>query len=360
MIRPVLLTGDIFRQQPRGGITRTFIEVASRLERPATIVLGAHVSQEVDDAPVHRSFALRVPRVRGIVRLLRGLNARVDAWAFARSPDAIIHPTYYRDPRGLPARAKVVATVFDMTHERFPGLLRDPRDPARHKAALCRRADRVICISQATRRDAIERLGLPEEKVRVALLAGRDWTTVEPRPIPALPAPFLLWVGARHPYKNFLPTLEAWVACPAATGTALLCVGGGPFRAHELQAIEALRAHGRVIQRDCGVGELRWAYEQALALAYTSLWEGFGVPLVEALGLGCPVVASDIEPLREVGGDQAIYVVPTERDSMAAGLARALALPRDGEHVTRRRAHAAGFSWVACAAVHETVYGELG
>jgi len=356
--RPVLFTGDIFRQQPRGGITRYVLETSARLDRPAEIVLGLHVSEEAATARVPCRAALRVPALRGVRHAAAWANAWLDAHAFAARPGAIVHPSYYREPRTLPREAPVVATVFDMTHERFPGL-GGPRDPARHKAALCRRAQRVVCISESTRRDVVERLGLPEEKTRVALLAGRDWSAIEPVAIEGADAPFVLWVGERHAYKNFPRSLEAWARCPDAAHTHLLCAGGAPFGAAESRAIAALGVGGRVSRRACTAGELRWAYEHALALVYTSLWEGFGIPVVEAFGLGCAVLASDIAPLREVGADEALYAAPEDADAIGDGLRRAIAAPRDPAAVARRRARAAAFSWDECARRHEAVYREL-
>jgi glycosyltransferase involved in cell wall biosynthesis len=351
MTRAVLYTGDIFRQQPRGGITRYFIELIRRLERPSLLWAGLHMSEELGGA--------WMPRARGL-RQLGGLaNAGLDALLFARAGDAIVHPTYFRDPRALPARAPVVATVFDMTHERFPELFPGRRDPARHKAALCRRAERVVCISEATRRDVIERLDLDPARVSVALLAGRDWGAVAPVPVEGAGERFVLWVGERHVYKNFVLTLQAFAACREAHEVHLLCAGGGAWRAHEQRALDTLGVRARVHQRDCSEGELRWAYERAEALVYTSRWEGFGVPVVEAFELGCAVVASDIAPLREVGGDEAIYVTCTDRDAIGTGLSTALASPREPAAIARRRARAATFSWQRCARCHEAVYREL-
>jgi glycosyltransferase involved in cell wall biosynthesis len=350
--RPLLLTGDIFRQQPRGGITRYFLELKERLPRPVTMKAGLHMSEEL-------GFG-RIPAVRGAHRLVAWANAGLDALLFARSGDkAIVHPTYYRDPRALPRRAPVVATVFDMTHERFPGLFQGARDPARHKAALCRRADRVLCISEATRHDVLERLGLPEANVRATPLAGRDWSRVTAEPLAGEDGPFLLWVGERHAYKNFLPSVTAWARCDEARGTRLLCAGGAPFGADELRAFDSLGVRDRVRRRVLSEGALRWAYERALALVYTSRWEGFGLPLVEAFGLGCAVLASDIAPLREAGGETAVYADPDNPEALRAGLGLCLATARDPQAVAARHAQAARFSWDTCAAQHEAVYQEL-
>jgi glycosyltransferase involved in cell wall biosynthesis len=363
MTRAVLFTGDIFRQQPRGGITRYILELTRRLERPAEVVMGAHLSVEVAGLRVPARAAFRLPALRGAHRLAGPVNAVVDACWLGPRRDVIVHPTYYRDPRGLPARAPMVVTVHDLTHERlpqyFPARGWSAWEPARHKAALCRRADRVLCNSETTRRDLLELTDVPEAKVRLTPHASRDWSPVAPVPIERMGGPFVLWVGERHAYKNFLPALAAWAGCAEASETRLLCVGGGPFRPHELAAIAAAGVAARVLQHTASDGELRWAYEHARAMIHASLWEGFGVPLLEALDLGCPVLASDRPPFREVGGDAAVFAEPTDRDALTDGLRTVLAQTRDTGQVTRRRAQAARFSWDTCAAQHEAVYREL-
>jgi glycosyltransferase involved in cell wall biosynthesis len=362
-MRTALFTGDAFRMQDRGGITRYFTEVIPRLERPAEIVAGLHRSAEMAALGPRARHTLRIPGFPGSARLAAPWNALLDRAVLGGRRGVILHPTYYRDPRGLPRSEPLVLTVYDMTHERFPGIARrrwwGRRDPAFHKAALCARADRIVCISQATRRDVVELLGIPQEKTRVVLLAGRDWAAIPSVAVAGLDRPFLLWVGERHSYKNFLRTLEAWVSCREAAATMLLCVGGGPFRPDEVARLAALGVTARVRQTHCPDSQLRWAYEHAAGLLYTSLWEGFGLPVLEAFGLGCPVVASNLSALPEVGGDEAIYVEPQSLESIREGIRSCLAGERTAARVAARRAQAARFSWDACAAGLEAVYGEL-
>ncbi len=361
-MRPVLYTGDIFRLQPRGGITRIFVEVMKRLERRHAVLAGAHVSSALDEVKGVARAAWRAPEFPGAPRLRALANRWVDR-SLAAERAAIVHPTYYRDPGTLPRAAPVVATVYDMTHERFPELFRRPAwsapDPARWKAALCRRADRVICISEVTRDDLVERLGIPCAKTRVIHLAPPDWSTVRPRPVRGIGKPFLLWVGERHTYKNFLPTLAAWAASPAARDTRLLCVGGPPFSPAERAAIARLGVAKRVARRALSEGELRWAYEHSVGLLYTSRWEGFGIPVLEAMALGTPVIAANAGAIPEVAGDDAILVESDDADSLRAGIERCLREGRDPAAAARRVARAARFTWNRTAAAHEAVYREL-
>jgi glycosyltransferase involved in cell wall biosynthesis len=356
-MRTVLFTGDIFRLQARGGITRYVVETARRLERPVEIVAGLHESRELHGLANTVRVAIRAPVLLRRLRVTALVNAWIDAGRLRRRRPVILHPTYYRDPGSLPAGAPLVLTVHDLTHERFPALART--GPERWKRALARRADRVLCYSEATRRDCIEILGLPAAKLRVTPLASRDWRGVAPTPVAGARPPFVLWIGARHAYKNFDAALRAWAACTAARETQLLCLGGAPWSKAERAAIAALGVSGRVQHHVATDGELAWAYQHAFGLFYPSRWEGFGIPVVEAMTLGCPVVISDRSALPEVGGQVALYVDPESHDSLVDGVAALVGTSRDAALAAALAAQAARFSWDRTAALHEAVYREL-
>jgi glycosyltransferase involved in cell wall biosynthesis len=354
-MRPVLFTGDIFRLQPRGGITRYFDELIPRLQRPSRVVAGLHQSRAI---PAGRfQSAVYMPAFRLSPRPRALINGWVDRARVRRASGEILHPTYYRDPSHLPS-LPVVLTVYDMAHERFPELFRrrwwSSEDPARWKKAIADRADRIVCISESTRRDLVEFLGVAEGKTRVIHCGATDWSGIEAEEVPGLAreAPFFLWVGERHTYKNFAATLQAWGRSSAAGTTSLLCVGGGPLRASE-------RLANRVRQVTLRDAQLKWAYQHAAGLLYTSRCEGFGLPLVEAMSLGCPVVASNASSMPEVAGDEAVYVDPGDPESIRAGVERCLAAGRDASLEARLRARAARFSWDRCAEAHEALYREL-
>jgi glycosyltransferase involved in cell wall biosynthesis len=363
MSRPVVFTGDIFRLQPRGGISRYFLEVMNRIERPCEIVAGLHQSRVIGAARARLHVAARMPAFVGSGRLRAVPNALIDRWWMGRRRDALLHPTYYRDPAALPRARALIVTVFDMAHERLPALFRrrwwSAADPARHKAALCARADAIVCISEATRRDLVGHLRIEAARMRVIPCGAPSWSGIEPQPIPGLGEPWFLWVGERRGYKNFGAALEAWADCREAASSTLLCVGGGGFDAAERARLSALGVTERVRQLACDDGALRWAYEGAAGLLYTSLWEGFGLPVLEAMSLGCPVVASNRGAIPEVAGEAALLVDPEDRDCIRAAIARCLVAGREPLAAAARRARAARFSWDASAAAHEALYREF-
>src|SRR5438067_11912757 len=197
-MRPVLFTGDIYRLQPRGGITRYFDELIPRLRRPSRVLAGLHQSRAIpagrfESAVYMPAFPLS-PRPRALI------NGWVDRARVRRATGEILHPTYYRDPAHLPS-LPLVLTVYDMAHERFPDLFRgrwwSSDDPARWKGAIAARADRIVCISESTRRDLVEILGVDERKTRVIHCGATDWSGIKAEEVPGLnpDTRYFLWVG---------------------------------------------------------------------------------------------------------------------------------------------------------------------
>ena len=356
-MRPVLLTGDIFRLQSRGGITRYVVETVRRLRRPARVIGGLHRSVEAGGLGPSLTCDVRIATFPGSGRLMGVVNAAVDAWVMRRERRAILHPTYYRDPASIPRDSPLVITVHDLTHELYPALAR--LGPERWKRTLARRAERIVCYSESARRDCIEHLGTSPERIRVAPLASRDWSEVAAlEPNEAL-KPYVLWVGERWGYKNFAGALFGFARCATSDGLNLLCIGGGPLTDQESSLAGSAGVLDRVVQCSAADGELRFAYENARALLYPSLSEGFGLPVVEAMSLGCPVVTSNRSSLPEVGGNVAHYAEPEDPDSIAEALAQALAEDRTPARAAELRAQAARFSWERCAAIHDALYEEL-
>lgn len=350
----VLYDHQIFDTQLHGGISRYFYELLSRLHgrQDVSVRLAALLS---NNAYLRRA-AFPAPRpFFPSVRALRkgGAITAVNRWwarrLLRRGELELLHPTYY-DPWFLPELGgrPFVLTVHDMVHELFPGLFA-PADPTRErKRALVERAAGIIAISESTRRDLVRLLGVPEERIRVIPHAAPALPPpAETRP-PGLPDRYLLFVGQRAGYKNFLSLLAAVAPLlKEGAGPSLVCAGWKPFSRGEREAIAGAGVTGRVLHRPApDDAELATLYRHAAAFVYPSRYEGFGIPVLEAFSCGCPAVLARASSLPEVGGDAAAYFDPDDPASMRAEIARLLedaALRR--ELVERGRRRVGEFSW---------------
>jgi len=277
-------------------------------------------------------------------------------------------------PAGLgPVRGRLptVVTIHDLSVLHAP---RDFRPWFRNYARvviprLARRAARVITVSETTRRDVIEHLGLPEEKV-VAVpngvaLSHPPSVTRDGQPTSGpyqLPRRYVLSVGTLQPRKNLLRLFEAirmLAARPATRDVVLVHAGGYGWLADDIvRAAQAPALRDRVRLLGYVPQEhLACLYLQARLLAYPSLFEGFGLPVLEAMASGCPVVTSNRSSLPEVAGDAAVLVDPESVEAIAEGIGRvweddALA----AELRVRGLARAPRFSWERTARLTADVY----
>ena len=356
----VLFDHSVFSLQEHGGISRYFRELVAGLVglddvRPR-IVAPLHVSRVLRNSGLPVT-GLYMPRIGGTHRLRQAVNNLLSPLAAQGFAPDIVHHTYYLARLRLPARCRRVVTVFDMIHERFPGLMAPGEEiVARAKRDCVRRADHVICISRQTRDDLVEILGIAPEKTSVVYLASSLGHTATESVRPLARRPYLLYVGERRGPKNFDRMLEAYGRSRLLPADVqLACFGGPPFSAGERQRMRELGCGpGQVVRLGGGDAELEWLYRHAVALVYPSLYEGFGLPLLEAMACDCPVLCSGVSSMPEIAGDAAWYFDPARVDDMMQAMEGIVTSPEKRTELIRSgRRRVARFSWQRC--VEETM-----
>jgi glycosyltransferase involved in cell wall biosynthesis len=235
----------------------------------------------------------------------------------------------------------------------------------RADAAGVRHAAAVVAVSESTRRDLVAHLGLDPERVHV-VSEGIDHARFRPvAPWPA-PWPYVLFVGSEHPRKQLVAVLHALAALrrePRFAELRLVKVGApgtaeAPFHAPVRRALDELGLHDRVVLLGhVDDAELPALYAGAVALAFPSRYEGFGLPPLEAMACGCPVIVSDAGALPEIAGPAALTVPRGDPAALARALETLFTDPgARAALVERGRAHAAGYTWERAARALERVY----
>ncbi len=257
-------------------------------------------------------------------------------------------------------RVPSVAVVYDLVA--FDPEMRAPRGSLAERLTLplaMRRARALVCISEATRGALVERFPVAAGKaLAIPLAADPAFGVSEPTDADVLKRlglekPYLLCTGTLEPRKNLPRLIAAFAALPRSLRERFDLVLAGARGWNEAETFAAVHAHAGLV-RTLGYVEdadLRALYRRAAAFAFPSLGEGFGLPVLEAMTAGTPVLASDLPVLREVGGDAALYADPHSVEALSAGLADLLG---DEAQRTRRtrlgHARATKFSWRRTAA----------
>jgi alpha-1,3-rhamnosyl/mannosyltransferase len=285
------------------------------------------------------------------IDLFHGLDARLPEYRQVRKV-VTLHDVF-----------SLISTVF--SDEAF---IRKKRERYRQIAGS---ADRVITVSGSTKKDVMEHLGIPEERIDVVPLGidsvYRPVSEEEARAVAArhgIDGPYLLFVGNVSSRKNLVRMIEAFALLPAALREDHIFVMAGmvTFGGEEaLAAIEALGLNDSV--KHLGFvphGDLPALYSGASAFMFATLYEGFGLPILEAMACGTPVVASNLSAHPEVAGEAAILVDPTDTDAIAVATAKILEDESLRESLIEKGLARAGhFTWENTARRTLEVYNKL-
>jgi glycosyltransferase involved in cell wall biosynthesis len=365
MALSILYDHQIFSMYKYGGISRYFYELISRIGSApgvdVSLFLGLHISTygiEHCQGRMAHFWGHRRPAIPKTNTLFTRFNNVLFSAVTRGWGSSLYHPTYYAS-LAHSFSGKRIITVHDMIHERYPSYFWWLDTSARDKKIAVSRADGIICVSHATKRDLLHYLPVNEQKVRVVYHANSLNSVVNGPPLNS--RPYLLYVGQRHSYKNFLFFLAAYAHARWINECYdLVCFGGGSFSQEERHLIEKYHLTGKVKIQVGTDSTLANLYAHATAFVYPSLYEGFGIPPLEAMHYGCPVIASNSSSIPEVIGDAGLYFTPTDQEELIGQLDRLLtdhslrdALKQKG-YIRERQ-----FTWDMAAAETLRFYSEI-
>lgn len=351
---------QIFGWQRYGGISRYFFELTRHINRfeivEVEIVSPLYINEYLPSSSIPIA-GIHVPQIRKTGRIYRELNRWMAPWPMRRFRPDIVHETYYSEGPLVPYDAKVVITVHDMIHELFPESFVSWDTTRKEKAAAATRADHIICVSENTRQDLIRLLGVDPAKTSV-IHHGYELLAA-PTGLRRCEEPFILYVGSRGGYKNFDLLLQAYGASQSLhKNFQLVAFGGGPLTWQEQSRIKQLgEGQWQVLHLSGDDAVLADLYASAEVFVYPSLYEGFGIPPLEAMSCGCPVVCTDRSSLPEVVGNAAGFFDPESVDSMVATLNKVLFDSTYRQNlIDQGWRQCAKFSWQKCAQETLDVY----
>lgn len=312
----------------------------------------------------------------GQARVLRRIpgvpwQQSVLTWDLSRRPVDVYHaPTF-----SIPLRSPVptVVTIHDLSFERYPQYVRpQTRRYLRRMVPLAvRRADRIITPSRAVANEIVEQYHLSEDVARrirpVPLgLDLKRWTPKTPSLVrdwqrhAGLASPYLLFVGTREPRKNLVRLVKAFQrARPSLPGLELVLAGPPGFDDDELDRVIAEVPGVRVLAY-VSQADLPLLVQGALGLCYVSEYEGFGLPVLEAMAMGTPILTSVGTVMEEIAGPMVLYAVPQDEEDIRRGIIR---LVEEAEVLLTQRhdriTAAHRYTWAETARKTAAVYREL-
>jgi glycosyltransferase involved in cell wall biosynthesis len=360
----ILYDGQIYADQITGGISRYFTNIIQRLPPDTQPTLTASYRRHKNLYPQHPNLKLQeFPDFRPY-RIAHALRGQYFRWRNDRQSFDVFHPTYYQLLSQIAfnrSKRPLVITVYDMIHELFADKISSDGTIERKQTAI-QAADAIICISESTKNDLLKYFPAVASKIVVTYLASefrREWADGD-EPTPS--QPYFLYVGSRaKAYKNFDTLVLAFAAVVSVNPDVQLCVVGAPFNETEQRQIAELQLTERIqhyqYANDTHLAKL---YRCSVAFVYPSLYEGFGIPPLEAMACGAVVVAANSSSIPEVVGDAGILFDPKSVSDLADILIEVLNEPSKRERlIAKGFERYQQFNWDKTAAQTLEIYRSL-
>lgn len=348
---------QIFSNQVYGGPSRYFVELIKELiqlaEKPTII---APINQNIYLSDINQQFKkeilFKINRKNFFTKIVNDLFSR---YYFRILKHDLYHLTYYNNC--FFSKKPKVITVYDLIHEKFMSEFKLNSFP---KKKVFEQVDHFFCISESTKKDLINYYNIDDKKITVTYLANSLKQKTFKKFL--TDKPFLLYVGSRKRYKNFELLIKSFSLCNRIKKEYdIVCFGGGKFIKEEIENMKNLSINLESVHNVQGSDEtLSSIYSSAEALVYPSKYEGFGLPILEAMFFGCPVIASNTSSLPEVYGDAALTFSPNSPEELINCINK---IASDSEFkrqlIKKGYEREKFFSWKKCAQETNKVYKKL-
>ncbi len=358
---------DIFVIQKFGGISRYFIELANSINDSssanikAKISAGFHRNKYLSKADNKlKKSSIYVPDFKGAGLVLPLLNKLFFPTSSFSKID-IYHATYYNFPKNLPKNVLKFITVYDMIHELYPSNFHKRDKTIELKAKALREADHILAISNNTKNDLIKIYDVDPKRITVTHLGVDHFKKTTS--FKTNKGNFLLYVGPRKGYKNFSNLVKSLkiLRSDHFLDIKIIAFGGGPFSEKERNLISSLGLDNDCVRQVSGSDKmLQNLYSTASVFVYPSLYEGFGIPPLEAMANGCPVAASKTSSIGEILGESAALFDPLVISDITEKIKSILTSDDIGkEYVKKGFKLINKYQWQKCANITTKAYERL-
>ncbi|MFT3795767.1 glycosyltransferase family 4 protein [Flavobacterium sp.] len=316
----IVLDPQTYNEQKFGGISRYHTEVFLELQKNPQVQIECPIvysdNWHLKEAGLFQNLRNKIfnpnfwPKFvnKKISKTYKKANIKASLQKLKKQDFDLFIPTYY-SPYFLEALGNkpYVLTVYDMIHEVLPQYFTRDKHTVPNKKRLMEKADKIIAISESTKNDIVKIYPhISADKIEVVYLSYsiKHDDSVHLN----LPKKYILFVGNRSDYKNFAFFLKSIAPTLLSDNDLhLVCAGGNPFTANEQKMIADLGVGKKLIQRNFEDHELASYYSDAKCFVFPSEYEGFGIPVLEAMACGCPVVLANHSSFPEVAGEAGVY-----------------------------------------------------
>lgn len=328
----ILYDHQMFSMQKYGGITRYFADLMSNLpegfckEIPIRYSEN-HYLEQLNGQKFESIQCIKNFRIKRQFYYFR--NQSLSIKALKKNEFNIFHPTYYNPSFLKYLKKPYVLTIHDMIHERYADMFLFYDKESKTKKLLAQKAQHIIAVSENTKKDIVEFYNINPSKISVVHHGYSHAKTS----VNKLFENYILFVGERNYYKNFIPFVQAAAPLLHKDKQLKVICTGKSFSKKEIDLFISLNINTQLIHCNASDQMLFSLYRHALVFVFPSLYEGFGIPILEAFANNCPICLSNASCFPEVAGEAAVYFDPLDKESILNAISSVIYNPALAENL---------------------------